>query len=315
MTMKKNIDISIIIPVFNAEKTVGSLINNLLKENVLSIELIIVNDGSTDKTKEVIKAFIDPRIIYLEQSNKGVYAARNLALKHQTGEWVIFLDADDSVGKDFLSHRLHLAKKENVDVLISNAYRLNTVSDKKSSIHKKQIYDKKISGHQWINSCVANNEWPHYLWLQITRSSYIRDNCMTFHDGRSHKDILWTMTLAEKNGSFYITNNHDYTYTINSSSITNRNDYYDFRAIDYIDIISSIIKTANKTENGEIRVSLLRHSLVEARHFLGLYRKKIKDRKNIKSLFKENVDLKDIFKGICSFSDLAFFFKLLVKML
>lgn len=314
-TMKNNIDISVIIPAFNAEKTVGSLIRDLLKEKRLSIEIIVVNDGSTDKTKNIVTSFNDQRLIYLEQQNKGVYAARNLALDNHSGEWVILLDADDCIDDDFLFNRFTLAKNENVDVLISNAYRQSSVSGTKSSIHKNQIYNKKISGHQWINNCVSNKEWPHYLWLQITRSSYIRENGIIFHNGRSHKDILWTMTLAEKNGVFYIANNHDYTYIINPSSITNRNDYYDFRAIDYIDIIATLINTAYEPENSVIRASLLQHSLIESRHFLGLYRRKIKDRDNIKSLFKNKVPLKDIFKGIRDFSDLAFFIKLSAKML
>lgn len=313
--MQKKIDISVIIPAFNAEKTIGNLINDLLIENRISIELIIVNDGSTDNTKEVISAFNDMRIIYLEQENKGVYAARNLALKNHSGKWVILLDADDNIDSNFLFNRYTLAEENNVDVLISNAFRKKTASEKTSSIHTKQIYNRTISGHQWLNSCVANREWPHYLWLQITRSSYIKTYGMVFHEGRSHKDILWTTTLAEKNGVFYITNHHDYTYIINQSSITNRNDYYDFRAVDYIDIIATLINTAHKPENSDIRKSLLQHSLVESRHFLGLYRRKISDRNRIKALFKNRVSFKEIFKGIRDFSDFAFFIKLVAKML
>lgn len=312
--MKSKIDISVIIPAFNAETTIGSLLAALLKEEKLAIEIIVVNDGSTDNTRDIISAFSDPRIIYLEQNNKGVYAARNLALDNHSGEWVILLDADDSIDGEFLFNRYTLAVKENVDVLISNAWRQNASSGKKSSIHKHQIYNQKISGHQWLNHCVIHKEWPHYLWLQIARSSYIRKHNMVFHDGRSHKDILWTMTLAEKNGDFYITNHHDYTYLINPSSITNRNDYFDFRAIDYIDIIATLINTAYKSENNDIRKSLLRHSLVESRHFLGLYRRKIKDRNTIKQLFKDKISFMAIFKGIRNFSDLAFFVKLSAKM-
>lgn len=200
--LKNKIDISVIVPAFNAESSIQRLILSLLTEKQLSIELIIVNDGSTDKTKDEVLHINDNRIIYLEQPNQGVYAARNLALQHHSGEWVVFLDADDLVDDGFLYKRYIIAKNNNVDVFISNAHRKTSNSTTTTNIHSKQIYNKIITGHQWINSCVCKREWPHYLWLQLVKSSYIRNNNMTFHSGRSHKDILWTMDLAEKNGFF-----------------------------------------------------------------------------------------------------------------
>ncbi|HGU9825248.1 TPA: glycosyltransferase [Enterobacter cancerogenus] len=310
--MKNKIDISVIIPAFNAESSIQKIITSLLNEKNLNIELIIVNDGSSDRTKDEILHVNDNRVIYLEQPNKGVYAARNLALKHHSGEWVVFLDADDLVDNDFLSKRYTVARNNDVDVYISNAQRKTPTTTTK--IHSKQVYNKKITGHQWINSCVSENEWPHYLWLQIVKSSYIRSNNMAFHPGRSHKDILWTMTLAEKNGVFFISDNCDYTYLINPSSITNRDDYYDFRALDYIDIISTLVSTAYKKENADIRLSLFQHSLTETRHFLGLFRRKVSNKREIKQLFKKEISLSDLAKGIRNLSDLAFFSKLVIKM-
>ncbi|HHT2074192.1 TPA: glycosyltransferase, partial [Citrobacter freundii] len=70
---------------------------------------------------------------------------------------------------------------------------------------------------------------------------YIRNNNLSFHDGRSHKDILWTMELALANGRFYISKDMDYTYKYNNESITNRGDYFDVRAECYIDVISKTI--------------------------------------------------------------------------
>ncbi|CAM8105536.1 glycosyltransferase family 2 protein [Leclercia adecarboxylata] len=78
--MKHEIAVSVIIPVYNAEKTIKSLIKDILIEDRINIEVIIVNDGSSDNTSTIINSIKDGRVQVIEQNNKGVYAARNNGL-------------------------------------------------------------------------------------------------------------------------------------------------------------------------------------------------------------------------------------------
>lgn len=310
----KNIDVSIIIPVYNAEKTLPTLVASLLKENRINFEIIIINDGSTDQTSEVIKNIRDDRIILVEQENKGVYAARNLALSIHHGKWIIFLDADDEVSDDFIFNRITLASKGNYDVTIFNGHRIR--ADGKGiavPIHTKQQYNRVITGHEWVKTCVQNREWPHYLWLQVVKSAYVKKHNVIFRQGYSHKDISWSIDLATRNGSFYISDIYDYTYINNAASITSRSDYFDRRALSYVDVISHIVECANKASNKDIKAELSAHALRESRHFLGLVRKKVLNKKNVCQQFNENVSLMALFKGIRSASDFFFFIKLMVK--
>lgn len=103
--MKNKIDVSIIIPVYNAAATIGCLVNKILSETHVAIELIVVDDGSTDGTGSIIRQIHDDRLILIEQANQGVYAARNTALTLHQGEWVIFLDADDDIADEFIEKR------------------------------------------------------------------------------------------------------------------------------------------------------------------------------------------------------------------
>lgn len=306
-------DVSVIIPVFNAEATIGNLAKKILSEKQLKLELIIVNDGSTDATLDILHTLEDDRVIVLNQTNKGVYAARNAALTIHTGEWVIFLDADDHIIDGFVYERWQTAQRECADAIIFNACRTESCLKTGHSVHHKQPYGRLITGHEWIKHCVSQKEWPHYLWLQIIKSSYIRKNNLSFYSGRSHKDILWTVCLAVENGAFYFHNTRDYVYNYNTASITNRNDYFDTRAIDYIEVIAEIICIANKKENQTIKASLLKHALVETRHFLGLYRKKVKNHLQIKTYFIKKISLIQLFKGISNTRDLFFFIKLFIK--
>lgn len=308
------IDISVIIPVFNAADTLSSLITKILGETRVAIELIIVNDGSTDGSGKLVQGICDDRIILIEQENQGVYAARNAALAIHRGEWVIFLDADDDAEEGFIFARWQTAIKTQADVVIFNAWRTGAGTSR-SAVHTKQPYGQFLSGHEWIRHCVTQREWPHYLWLQIVRSSYIRDNALHFQTGKSHKDILWTVNLAVGNGRFYLSDLKDYTYRINAASITHRPDYYDVRAQSYIDVITEILNLAELRSNKAVRLFLYRHALREARHFLGLYRNNVEDKAGISSRFKSVISLPSLFRGINSPSDVFFFIKLFRKII
>ena len=310
----ERIDVSIIIPVYNAAENIGHLISKILRETRVVIELIIVNDGSTDATGNLIRDVCDNRFILIEQENQGVYAARNAALDIHRGEWVIFLDADDDVKDGFIYERWQDAINTQGDVMIFNAWRTGP-SSSKTAVHVKQPYGKNLSGHDWIRHCVTHREWPHYLWLQIIRSSYIRQHSLSFQSGKSHKDILWTIHLAAANGRFCLSDSKDYTYKVNADSITHRSDYFDVRAQSYIEVIAEIIRLARQEQNIRIRVFLYRHALVEARHFLGLFRNNVGDKIGVKSCFRESISAGDLFRGINSLSDVFFFIKLSGKLL
>ncbi|CAH5168318.1 TPA: glycosyltransferase [Klebsiella pneumoniae] len=307
-------DVSIIIPAYNAEVTIGGLLDCILRETRVALEVIVVNDGSTDATSRIVQGYRhDSRLTLLEQPNRGVYAARNAALAVHRGEWVIFLDADDTLADGFVYNRWRTAVEAQADVVLFNAWR-GADGGPRRPVHHKQSCGRQLSGHAWIRHCVSHREWPHYLWLQITRSAYLREHGLTFHAGKSHKDILWTVQLAVNNGRFYVSDEKDYTWRTNPASITHRVDYYDYRARDYIDVITELHRLASLPENHPIRVHLLRHALVEARHFLGLYRRRIQDRTGVKDEFRARIALQLLRKGIHSASDVCFFIKLAAKL-
>ncbi|EPG7393541.1 glycosyltransferase [Enterobacter cloacae] len=311
--MKNKIDVSVIIPAYNAATTIGCLVNKILSETRVAIELIVVDDGSTDGTANVIRQIKDERLALIEQANQGVYAARNAALALHQGEWVIFLDADDDIADGFIEKRWQAATASQADVMIFNGWH-SGADHHRRAVHRKQQYGATLSGHEWIRQCVTRREWPHYLWLQMIRASYIRQHSLRFQSGRSHKDILWTVHLAASNGRFCVLDVKDYIYISNKTSITHRPDYYDVRALSYIEVIAEVIRLASLDQNKKIKVFLYRHALVEARHFLGLYRNRVRDKSSVKYSFEAKITLGSLFRGINSFSDVFFFIKLVNKL-
>jgi glycosyltransferase involved in cell wall biosynthesis/Tfp pilus assembly protein PilF len=98
--------VSIIMPVYNGADYIGQAIESVLIQNCRNFELIIVNDGSTDRTEEIIKSFKDERIRYFLKENSGPSAARNLGIRHARGEFIVTFDSDDMVTPDFIARHL-----------------------------------------------------------------------------------------------------------------------------------------------------------------------------------------------------------------
>lgn len=114
-------EISVIMPVYNKEKYIEASVRSVLDQPFADIELIIVNDGSTDRSLEIANnlAKSDPRVRVIDVPNGGVSSARNIGLESAVGRWVQFLDADDILEPDYLESALQVIKEENADILFS----------------------------------------------------------------------------------------------------------------------------------------------------------------------------------------------------
>ena len=94
MTTSSNL-VSVILPAYNAESTILEAVDSVLSQTDVELELIVVNDGSTDSTLEMLSALSDPRLTILSGSNTGPAAARNRGIKRARGDLIAFIDADD----------------------------------------------------------------------------------------------------------------------------------------------------------------------------------------------------------------------------
>ena len=120
----KVIKLSIIIPIYNAGKYLSNCIKSTLNQDLSKseYEIILINDGSTDGSEDIILQFtsVHENIIYLKQTNKGVSSARNLGLSIAKGNYITFIDADDTINNNTLGSILEAAIKENLDILYLN---------------------------------------------------------------------------------------------------------------------------------------------------------------------------------------------------
>ncbi|MDZ8138118.1 MAG: glycosyltransferase family 2 protein [Nostoc sp. DedQUE04] len=118
-----NPKVSIIIPAYNTETYIGKAIESALKQTLTDIEVIMVDDGSSDKTVEVAKSFTDRRLkVIVNQQNVGAAAARNRAFRAAQGEWIAVLDSDDWYAPKRLENLVSLANQTNADMIADDVY-------------------------------------------------------------------------------------------------------------------------------------------------------------------------------------------------
>lgn len=111
--------VSIIVPVYNRENSIVRCYNSLIKQSYNNIEIIFVDDGSTDDSLKVMKSFNDSRVLVLSQENAGPSEARRYGFNNSSGEYICFVDSDDSISKDYISRLVKTLEDNNCDICLS----------------------------------------------------------------------------------------------------------------------------------------------------------------------------------------------------
>lgn len=139
----KNIIASVIVPAYNAEKTIGRCIDSLLNQTLKSIEVIVVDDGSTDNTSLVCNSYCDERLKLIYKENGGVSSARNKGLEIANGEYILFCDSDDWVENNFVEGLCKGFEKANIDLVVCGIY-LNDIQNEKMSLKSIEGNDEEV---------------------------------------------------------------------------------------------------------------------------------------------------------------------------
>ncbi|MFM6395643.1 glycosyltransferase family 2 protein [Planktothrix sp.] len=144
--------ISVVIPTYNAEKTIEETIHSVLNQTVSDLELIVVNDGSTDSTLEIISKFTDPRLKVFSYPHSGANSARNRGLEQASGEYISFIDADDLWTPDKLELQLKVLQ-ENPEAKV--AYSWTDCIDESSQFLRRGGH-VTVNGDVYLHLLVAN---------------------------------------------------------------------------------------------------------------------------------------------------------------
>ena len=209
--------VSIIIPVYNVQEYVDRCISSILNQTYSSIEVILIDDGSTDESYEKCKAWAkkDKRILLLHQSNKGVSTARNLGISRATGHYITFVDSDDAMEKDAIETYVKIME-QNSGQLLFTEYRTNngTITGEDCSNEEKEIDREKA-----IEYLIHPRGFHGAVWSKLFLKSIIIDNGLSFEsDIRFCEDLLFTYEYLKCIEKVYYAPIKKYIYSVREGS-------------------------------------------------------------------------------------------------
>ncbi len=245
------VKVSVIIPVFNVEKYLKQCLDNLLNQTLKDIEIICINDGSTDKSLEILNDYAkkDYRVKVVNKQNEGQGIARNLGLETVKGEFLSFIDPDDWVETDMFEKMYLQAKDLNSQVVICDYTKF---FEKNGKIITPHIFRKAVSLTKSKAIKIPNGEniyknlidktilvSPSYTWNAIYEKELLKRNNIKFTNQRCYEDVLFTLQSRTKAQRISYINKSFYNYRIRSTSTLRSNNS---RYRDLINVIKAIKK-------------------------------------------------------------------------
>jgi len=228
--------LSIIVPCYNAAEFIEQCLESVLPHAKSDVEIIIVNDGSTDNSSEIItnttQRYPETNLIIINQDNAGLSAARNKGLNIATGEYISFLDSDDFYHPDFWSEIPPLLNDSSIDIIEFNADQFeNEISNIVEHIDCA-VYtgNENIISIEQLKPAFQRSKW--YPWARVYKKSLFLDNGIQFPVGRLYEDMSTVPALYLKSKCIYGIHKSLIWYRFHKKSITQT-----FRQKDLSDLV------------------------------------------------------------------------------
>lgn len=211
--------VSVIVPIYNVEGYLDKCVESLLSQTYKHLEIILVDDGSTDKSGEMVDSYVSKykNVRALHKKNGGLSSARNAGIDVARGEWLVFVDSDDYVSSDYVSKLFDLAINNNADISTCS---FEAFSDDNLKLKASPIWpDETLSGINAMDDMLQKMR-PAYVCLCMFRASLFKDNRVKFPEGREFEDVATKIKLLRYAKKVSFSNEKLYRYLIRKESIT-----------------------------------------------------------------------------------------------
>ena len=255
------IDISIIVPIYNASKYLEKCLDSLINQTKKELEFILINDGSTDKSEDIIKKYKDKRIKYFKTKNRGIGKTRNFGIEKSSGKYLMFLDSDDYLETNACEVLYKKAEKENLDLLVFDYYR----------VEKTCIKEVKIPSFKTSN--IKENK---YLLLNINlgpcnkiyKSNSIKNNNIKFDEELKYEDTLFVIMAIYNAKKIAKLDQTLHYYVIHEKSQTTVRDEKVFDIIKMIDKIRIYLKSDKEVKEtlDKLTIKILTNYTIQQRY-------------------------------------------------
>ena len=253
-------DISIIVPIYNAEKYLNKCIDSIINQSKKELEIILINDGSTDNSETIIKKYNDKRIKYFKNKNQGIGKTRNFGIEKATGKYIMFLDSDDFLELNACEKMFEKAEKDKLDIVICDYYRYFD-NGKKEEVKLPNFKNSSLKDNPNI---ICEHLSP---WAKIYKTDLLKNNNIKFVENLKYEDapfVIEALDCAKKIGKVNLPLNY---YVIHEKSETTVRDERVFDIIKIIDIIRKYTKSKNylKEKIDKLTVRIITNYTIQQR--------------------------------------------------
>nr|WP_263325071.1 glycosyltransferase family 2 protein [Neobacillus sp. Marseille-Q6967] len=253
--MKDNTLVSVIIPVYNAENYLSKCIESILNQSLSSFELILINDGSTDNSGQICKAYAlkDKRIKVIQIENHGPGYARNIGLQNAGGEYIQFTDSDDTLPTNFLEVMVYRMEQESADLVVcgSKIVKNNSVIYK-NTVEELFRFQKKPLIESFVH--LLEKGLAYSPWNKLYRKDLIQNNKIRFGtDFNLGEDALFNISYIKNSKKISFEDRVYYEYHQIDGSLVNRfyPNKYEIQALLYLNLKKLVeeLKGINSNES------------------------------------------------------------------
>lgn len=257
--------ISVIVPIYNAEKYLKKCLNSIIHQNFNDLEILCINDGSTDNSFKIIQNFSkkDNRIKIFNTPNNGQGSARNLGLKHATGEYVSFIDADDWIIDDAYEKLYYKSHKYDLDMLF---FQMINYINSSGKLVESDLYNYDLLSNNFdIDIPFSSNDASEFLFniavcpvSKLYKRKFLMENNILFPEGIIFEDNVFFYNAFLKANKISFINEHFYFRRRHSESITQNISEKSFDIVPATNELLMLFKKNNWYS--EYKISLINHS-------------------------------------------------------
>ena len=309
--------ISVIIPVYNREKYVEKCLKSLANQTMQDFEVIVVNDGSTDNSKEIIQKTIESKIlkniVYLEKDNGGLSDARNYGIKYAKGKYIAFLDSDDYLDSKLFAELEKYINQE-IDLI---KFKMKTVNQNGDILEKIDgpVFEK-CTGEEAFAHLVSKDTCLEVACIYLYKRDFFINKGFKYEYGLYHEDFGLTPFIICAAQSVVSLNTYGYNYLQTDNSIMRSNDYKNTvkKANDTLKHYDNAIRNIKYGKNTSVLLKAYYTNTIlqKARDLKDeeyeQYIKELKKRKIYKNIKPTN--LKQLFKKILLFINIKLYLKM-----
>ena len=247
--------VSVIVPVYNVELYLEECLESIIRQTFKEIEIILVNDGSTDRSREIMELYAskDRRITILNQPNRGASAARNAGIEHASGEYILFVDSDDTIVLDTIETLYRKAKETGVDLVMGNVLYCYPEGGRTTPHSRNETLNNGLirTGEAAFSELMECTKFPPLTCLYFILRDIVVDNQLYFQAGIIHEDELWCVKAILSARKVLLLDFNYYLYRQREGSIM-RSDNYDFRIKSFFEVAKALYQYTEELQEKKV---------------------------------------------------------------